>query len=85
MISRYEQETIITFNAEEKDARIYTCDQRMMRKLQKLAEKTSSYTVVSEDNYSVTYKFPKKLISLRNAYSPTAKQIENAKRLNSHD
>lgn len=37
-ISRYEMETHITWNAEEKIATVYTCDPTTIRKLDKLVE-----------------------------------------------
>lgn len=37
-ISRYEMETHITWNAEEKIATVYTCDLTTIRKLDKLVE-----------------------------------------------
>ena len=37
-LSKYEQETIISFNAGEKDAVIYTRDPAVMRQLEKLVK-----------------------------------------------
>ena len=65
-VSRYEQETIINYNAEEKQAEIYTCDPMVIRKLRKLIDREGSgYVLKSTDNDSITVTVPKKLISFR--------------------
>lgn len=62
-LSRYEQETIINYNREEKIAEIYTRDPIVMRKLEKLAEKyPKHYILKSKDEYGCVYECPKKLI-----------------------
>lgn len=62
-LTRAEQETIINSDAESKMASVYTADPVMMRKLEKLAAKyPDSYKLVRQDEISVTYEFPKKLI-----------------------
>ena len=88
-VSRYEQETIINYNAEEKQAEIYTCDPVVKRKLQKLiADKESGYSLKLTDNDSITVVCPKKCIKFRSAKKrelserQKANLQELAKRLN---
>lgn len=38
IMTRYEQETIVTYNKEEKTAEIYTCDPIVIKKLDVLVE-----------------------------------------------
>lgn len=64
-LSRYEMETTITFNRDEPNARIYTSDPVMLRKLDKLCAQTPVITVFREDEVSKTYTCPKKLVSIR--------------------
>ena len=45
-LSRYEQETIINYNQEEQLASCYTHDKALIRKLDELAQKSSSITVI---------------------------------------
>ena len=65
-----EKETHITWNAEDKTARISTCDPASIRKLDKLVKECpEEYSLVSEQdwlgNRSCTYKVSAKLISFR--------------------
>lgn len=65
-ISRLEQETIITYNAEEKEAHIYTADPVVLRKLssnseyQLVKEYVNGGRVIAKD-----FTFDKKLLTLR--------------------
>jgi len=56
-----EQETTITFNRAEPYALIGTCDPKFLRKL-----KNFNCEVHRNDGEWVTFKFPKKKITLRN-------------------
>ena len=42
-LSRWEQETVVNYNNEEKTATVYTADPVVMRKLDKLVEKYPEY------------------------------------------
>lgn len=66
-LSKYEKETIINFNEEEKFASVYTCSNYVMNKLDKLCEKfPDNYKLVSQTENSKTYNvMPKKLIAFR--------------------
>lgn len=62
-ISRYEQETIVNYNNEEKIATICSRDPVVLRKLAKLAEKyPNAYILVDENSLGKTYECSKKLI-----------------------
>lgn len=65
ILSKYEQETIINYNQEEKTATIYTCDRSLISKLNKLSKKDSTIIETNRDEYSRTYILPKKYISVK--------------------
>lgn len=58
-LSRYEQETTISYNNEEKTAIIYTCDKSLIRKLDEMARKDSTIIETTRDEYSKTYPLRK--------------------------
>ena len=65
-LSRIEQETIITYNAAEDLAEIYSCYPPMIRKLEKLAvENPEEWKLLRETPTGKTFTFPKGLITLR--------------------
>lgn len=65
-LSRYEQETIVSYNAGEQTATIYTRDKAVMRKLDTLvANFPDTYKLVKQDEVSKT-------IPSRNHSSATA-------------
>lgn len=65
-ISRYEQETIVSFNAEEDRAEVYTCEPVTMRKLHKLLdEKTSEFILKEITSDSMTVTCPKRCITFK--------------------
>ena len=50
--SRYEQETIVSYNAGEQTATIYTRDKAVMRKLDTLvADFPATYKLMKQDEY----------------------------------
>lgn len=60
-----ERETVILFNEAEPTASVYTCNERIRRRLEELAEKgVEGINFVRSDDYSVTYTVPKKLIKI---------------------
>lgn len=62
-LTRWEQETVITYNNAESTAVIYSRDPVIMRKLVKVAEKyPDAYKLIAEDEISKTYECSKKLI-----------------------
>ena len=59
-LSRYEQETIVKYNAGEQTATVYTRDKTVMRKLDTLvADFPDTYKLTGQDEVSKTYSFPK--------------------------
>lgn len=64
-LTKYEMETIIIFNEEEKEARCYTCNKSLMNRLDDFCSKSSEITRVAEDEHGQTYVMPKKWIKVR--------------------
>ena len=66
-LSRYEQETIITFNEEEKTAGVYTHNKALIRKLEHLAHDRPDECClekVSHDGQAVDYIIPKSWVKI---------------------
>jgi hypothetical protein len=71
-LTAFERETIILFSDEDSTATLYTCQSPMMTKMNKLCKSNpDTYKLIKQDEYSKTYSFPKKLVSLR---TPSAKR-----------
>ncbi len=65
-LSRYEQETIINYNAGEKTAWIYTRDPAVIRKLDSLVtEFPNVYRCIKATDIDKTYSMPKQYVSYR--------------------
>ena len=65
-LTRYEQETIVNFNAEEPDAIVYTRDKAVMRQLDALVtEYPDIFKCIGETDIDKTYSMPKSRISYR--------------------
>lgn len=65
-ISKYEQETVINFNAGEQTAVVHTRDKAVMRKLDALViEFPEVYKLVSETDIDKTYSMPKSCVNYR--------------------
>ena len=59
--SRYEMETTVNFNAEEKTAVLYTRDKAVMRRLDRLVKEFPDiFKCIAETDVDKTYEFPKK-------------------------
>ena len=71
MASKYEQETVISFNAADNTADIYTADPAWMNKLDKLVEKNPEQFGVVETRkqgsriVSKRYSLPKRFLTIR--------------------
>ena len=75
-LTRYEQETIINFNAEEKTATLYTRDPAVMRNLDSLVtEYPDTFRRVGETDIDKTYEMPKAAVTYRKP-----RRISEAKR-----
>ena len=84
-LSKFEQETIITFNAEEKTAEIYTADPVQIRRLDSLCtEFPDTYKLKNQDSFSKNYTVPKEYITFRKPRVISEQQrerlIENLKK-----
>lgn len=78
---RYEQETIVNYNAGEQTATIYTRDKAVMRKLDTLvADFPDTYKLVNKDEISKTYSFPKSYVSYRKPRILSEQQREQARK-----
>ncbi len=78
-LSRYEQETIVNYNAGEQTATLYTRDKAVMRKLDTLvADFPDTYSLMGQDEVSKTYSFPKTYVSYRKPRNLSMEQREQA-------
>ena len=87
-LSRYEQETIVNYNAGEPTATVYTRDKAVMRKLDKLvADFPNTYKLTDQTDIDKTYSMPKSHVSYRKPRKLNEEQREQAreqiKRINS--
>lgn len=65
-LTRYEQETIINFNAEDPDATVYTRDKTVMRQLDTLVtEYPDTFKCIGETDIDKTYEMPKSVVTYR--------------------
>lgn len=79
--SRYEQETIINFNAGEETATLYTRDKAIMRKVDALViEFPEVYRCIKATEYDKTYEMPKSFVSYRKPRHLSEEQREKARR-----
>ena len=79
-ISRYEQETIINYNAAEQTATVYTRDKTVMRRLDALViEHPEYYRLIGETDIDKTYEMPKSFISYRKPRRISDEQREAAR------
>ena len=86
-LSKYEQETIINFNAKEKNATLYTRDRKVMKEMDLLASRYPDiYRLDSQTNIDKTYSFSKSCIKYRKPRALSEAQREQKreriKRLN---
>ncbi len=80
-LSRYEQESILNYNAGEQTATLYTRDKAVMRKLDTLvADYPDTYKLTGQDEVSKTYSFPKSYISYRKPRAVSTEQRERARK-----
>lgn len=79
-LTRYEQETIINFNAGEQNATVYTRDKAVMRKLDRLVKDFPAvYKLTGQTELDKTYSMPKSHISYRKPRKLSDKQREQAR------
>lgn len=80
-LSRYEQETIISFNEEEDTASVYTHNPKLQEKLLRLAVKNPDKIRLErrEPYGAVSFTVPKRCVSVREPYSD-ARRAADSKR-----
>lgn len=64
-LSRYEQETIITYNNEEKTANIYTYDKSLIRQINSRLSDFSDIKLIRSGEDWAEYSLPKSYIKVR--------------------
>ena len=81
-LPRYEQESILNYNAGEQTATLYTRDKTVMRKLDTLvADFPDTYKLTEQDEVSKTYSFPKSHVSYRKPRTVSTEQRERARQM----
>ncbi len=79
-LTREEQETIITFNAKDKNATIYTRDPTVMREVDSLViGYPDVFKFVAMSDIDKTYEMPKTAISYRKPRRLSVEQREQAR------
>ena len=78
-LSKYEQETIISFNAGEKDAIIYTRDPAVMRQLDKLVKDfPQTFHLDGQTDVDKTYSMAKTCVTYRKPRKVSEEKREQA-------
>ncbi len=81
-LSRYEQETVVNYNAGEQTATVYTRDKTVMRKLDTLVvEFPDIYKLTGQDDISKTYSLPKSYVNYRKPRRISKEQREQAREM----
>ena len=81
-LSRYEQESILNYNAGEQTATLYTRDKAVMRKLDTLvADFPDTYKLTGQDDISKTYSLPKSYFNYRKPRRISKEQREQAREM----
>ena len=79
-LTRRERETMINYNAGEREAIVSTSDRAVIRKLDALAaEFPDRYLILSKDDYGTTYSMPKSFISYRRPRTMSDEARERAR------
>ena len=79
-LTKYEQETIINFNAGEKNATVFTLDSTVMRQLDSLDnEYPDTFRCIKETDISKTYEMAKTSITSRKPRKLSDEQREQAR------
>ncbi len=79
-LSKYEQETIINFNAGERNATLYTRDRKVMREMDELVSKYPDiYHLDSQTDIDTTYSFSKSCVKYRKPRTLSEVQKEQAR------
>ncbi len=80
-LTRYEQETIISFNAQDQMATLYARDPAVMRKADALViEYPDTFKCIGETDIDKIYEMPKSAITYRNPRRLTKEQRDAARK-----
>ena len=81
-LSKYEQETIISFNAGEKDAVIYTRDPAVIRQLEKLVKDfPQTFHLDGQTDVDKTYSMAKTCVTYRKPRKVSEEKREQARKM----
>ncbi|MCI8877166.1 MAG: hypothetical protein HFI77_14365 [Lachnospiraceae bacterium] len=81
-LSRYEQESILNYNAGEQTSPLYTREKAVMRKLDTLvADFPDIYKLTGQDEVSKTYSVPKSYVSYRKPRAVSTEQRERVRQM----
>lgn len=79
-LTRYEQETIINFNAQERSATLYTRDPAVIRRIDTLVnDYPDTFRCIAETGIDKTYEMPKSAVTYRKPRNITEKQRHAAR------
>ena len=79
-LKRYEQETIINFNAQDQIATLYTRDPAIIRKIDALViEYPDTFKCIGETDIDKTYSMPKSFVTYRKPRRISEEQREAAR------
>ena len=79
-LSKYEQETIINFNAGDRNATLYTRDRKVMREMDELVSKYPDiYHLDSQTDIDKIYSFSKSWVRYRKPRTLSEVQKEQAR------
>ncbi len=79
-LTRYEQETIINFNAQDQMATLYTRDPAIMRKVDALViDYPDTFKCIGETDIDKTYEMPKSVVTYRKPRRLSEKQRNSAR------
>ncbi|MCR4840243.1 MAG: hypothetical protein K5848_01745 [Lachnospiraceae bacterium] len=79
-LTRYEQETIINYNADDKNATLYTRDPAVMRKVDALViDYPDTFKCIGETDIDKTYEMPKSVVTYRKTRRLSESQRNAAK------
>ena len=79
-MTKYEQETIINFNAEERSATLYTRDPAVIRRIDTLVnDYPDTFRCIGETDIDKTYEMPKSAVNYRKPRRLSVEQREAAR------
>lgn len=77
-LTRYEQEVVINFNADEEMATVYSANPSWLRKMDALVtEFPDTFRLIRQTEISKTYEMPKRLVRIGKPRKLSSAQREN--------